>query len=196
MAAREEEARKRPDEEAEGAAEQESEAEAQPSGRFSALMVPDALVRISVGIIVLGAMTVGVFFLITDVIGPTLGPPLPEQVSGTAADEEVAPPVEPPGEQYMVEDLVINPAGTRGKRFLRLGVALETRDGPEVLTEMQTRSAQMRDLLIQRFSARTIDELSDPTVREEIRLQCIDEINANLTSGTISNLYFTDYVLQ
>jgi flagellar FliL protein len=159
-------------------------------------MVPDALVRISVGVMVLGAMTVGVFFLVTDVIGPSLGPPLPEAVSGTAADEEVAPIIEPPGEHYMVEDLVINPAETRGKRFLRLGVALETRDGPGVLAEMNTRGAQLRDLLIQKFSSRTIDELSDPTVREEIRLQCIDEVNATLASGQISNLFFTDYVLQ
>jgi len=196
MAAREEQPGKRPTEEAESAPAEQAEAEVHPRTPFTALMVPDALVRISIGVIVLGALTVGVFFLITDVIGPSLGPMLPASVRGTAADEEVAPAVLAPGENYMVEEVVINPAGTRGKHFLRLGIALETHSGPELLAELEVRKAQLRDLLIQKFSTRTIDELGDPTVREELRLQCVDEINAMVTTGKISNIYFTDYVLQ
>ena len=196
MAAREDQARKRPGAEEEAAAPEQAEAPAKPKTPLGALMVPDALVRISIGVIVLGALTVGVFFLITDVIGPLLGPALPEKVHGAAAEAEVEPAVEPPGENFMVEEVVINPAGTRGKHFLRLGLALETHSGPEFVAELETRNAQLRDLIIQKFSARTIDELGDPTVREELRLQCIDEINAAVTAGKISNIYFTDYVLQ
>jgi flagellar basal body-associated protein FliL len=196
MAAREEKTGKRPAGEEEGAPAEQAEEEPKPKTPFTALMVPDALVRVSIGVIVLGALTVGVFFLITDVIGPSLGPMLPEKIRGTASDAEVAPAVEPPGENYMVEEVVINPAGTRGKHFLRLGIALETHSGPDLLAELETRKAQLRDLLIQKFSTRTIDELGDPTVREELRLQCVDEINAMVTSGKISNIYFTDYVLQ
>lgn len=192
--AAEEEAKKEPEEGADGA-EGQGEDESKRRG-LGGLFVPDALVRISIGIIVLGAMTVGVFFLITDLIGPALGPPLPEDVAGTANDEELAPAIEPPGEQFMISDIIINPSGTRGKRFLRLGLALETKDGPPVIDELTTRAAQIRDLIIRQFTARTLDELSDPVVREEIRLSCIDEINAHLGSGRIANIYFTDYVLQ
>jgi flagellar basal body-associated protein FliL len=188
MAAREEDAN-RPEAEEDGSGET-SEAQA-PAGGASALLLPDALVRISIGIIILGVMSVGAFIVITDVIAPRLGPVQP-------IEEEPEPEVlvEPPGEQWVIADVIVNPAGTRGKRYLRLGVALETRDGPLVLAELDSRRAQMRDLLIRKFSARTIDELSDPTVREEIRLSCIEEINANLGDGQIEEMYFTDYVLQ
>lgn len=196
MAAREDNAAKHRGEEDEAAAPEQAEAQPKLKTPLSALMVPDALVRISIGVIVLGALTVGVFFLITDVIGPLLGPALPQKAHEEAAPEEVAPAVEPPGENFAVEEVVINPAGTRGKHFLRLGLALETHSGPEFLTELETRNAQLRDLIIQKFSTRTMDELGDPTVREELRLQCIDEINAAVTGGKISNIYFTDYVLQ
>jgi len=158
--------------------------------------VPDALVRMGIGILVLGGMTAGAFYLVTDVIGPAVGPVETISVAGTASDADVPPVTEMPGEHYVIDDLVLNPAGSRGKRFLRLGVALEAETGAGVVAELTTRSAQIRDLLIRKFSSRTIDELSDPTVREEIRLTCIDEINANLAGGKISNLYFTDYVLQ
>lgn len=192
--AAEEEAKKDPEAGADGA-DGQAEEEAKQGG-LGGLFVPDALVRISIGIIVLGALTVGVFFLITDVIGPALGPPLSEELAGTANDEEVGPAIEPPGEQFMISDIIINPAGTRGKRFLRLGLALETKDGPLVIDELTTRAAQIRDLIIRQFTARTLDELGDPIVREEIRLSCIDEVNAHLGNGKIASIYFTDYVLQ
>ncbi len=189
MAAREEEPKQ----------EQAPEAAASAEGGGSilgSLLVPDALVRMGIGILVLGGMTAGAFYLVTDVIGPAVGPVETISVAGTASDADVPPVTEMPGEHYVIDDLVLNPAGSRGKRFLRLGVALEAETGAGVVAELTTRSAQIRDLLIRKFSSRTIDELSDPTVREEIRLTCIDEINANLAGGKISNLYFTDYVLQ
>jgi flagellar basal body-associated protein FliL len=175
-----------------------AEAAVQPAGGglLSAATLPAAAVRVAVGILVLGGMTAGTFFLVTDVIGPSLGPggsgrgPTPE------AEVLVAEQPALPGEQFVVEEIVVNPAGTRGKRFLRLGVALETAQGPAVTEELSTRKAQVRDLFIREFSSRGLDELTDPTVREEIRLACIDKINGFLVSGDISNLYFTDYVLQ
>jgi flagellar FliL protein len=203
MAAREEEkkpaAAESPEKEdaREGA---EEAAEAKPERKnptiISQLLVPDALVRIGVGILALGGMTAGAFLLITDVIGPSLGPVEQAQVTGTAADTNVPEVAAAPGDQYMVDDIIINPAGTRGKRFLRLGFALETGDGPTVVAELETRRAQVRDLFIRKFSTRTLDEIGDPMVREEIRLSCIEELNAMLIAGEVSNLYFTDYVLQ
>ncbi len=204
MAAREDDAqaKKAPEEGANQAAEEqtgeaggEEAAEKGPS-TLAALLVPDALVRMGVGILVLAGMTAGAFFLITDVIGPSLGPVDVDGVRGTATDADVPPLAEPPGDQYTIQDIVINPAGTRGKRFLRLGIALESKDGPKVLEELETRRAQVRDMLIRQFTSRTLDELSDPTVREEVRLSCIEELNATLIGGKISNIYFTDYVLQ
>ena len=182
--------------------EQDEGAEVAESGKttgptlLSQLLVPESLVRMAIGVLVLGGLTAGIFFLIVDVIGPALGPVANDPLGGTAADTEVAPAIEEPGLQWMVEDIVLNPAGTNGKRFLRLGLAIETRDGPALIAELDARSAQMRDLLIRKFSSRTIEELSDPVVREEIRLSCIEEINSRLAAGAISDMYFTDYVLQ
>jgi flagellar basal body-associated protein FliL len=163
---------------------------------FTPAFLPGSLVRIALGILVLGGMTTGAFFVITDVIGPRLGPAGATEARGTAIDPDVPAGADLPGEQFSVDEIVINPAGTRGKRFLRVGVALETRGGPDTLAELDARKAQIRDLLIRKFSARTLDEVADPLVREEIRLSCIAEINAALVTGELSNLYFTDYVLQ
>lgn len=185
-----------PSAETEGGAETQEGAVSDGPSLIAQLLVPESLVRMAIGVLVLGGLTAGIFFLIVDVIGPKLGPVKNLPLSGTAADTEVAPAIEPPGLQWVVDDIVLNPAGTNGKRFLRLGLAIETKDGANLIAELDSRRAQMRDLLIRKFSSRTIEELSDPVVREEIRVSCIEEINARLASGEISDMFFTDYVLQ
>jgi len=186
------------DEEAKGTEQAQAETAAQQASAprpNAASQIPAALARIAGGVLVLGGMTTGVFFLVTDVIGPGLGPAQQaEQIVQKEAELGEATPM--PGEQYVIEEIVVNPAGTRGKRFLRLGVALETMEGPEVMAELEQRKAQIRDLFISEFSSRSLEELTDPTVREEVRVACLDRINGFLVSGDIASLYFTDYVLQ
>ena len=160
-----------------------------------AALVPGPIVRIAVGMLILGGMTAGLFFLVTDVIGPRLAAqPVPAQTRAP----QVAQPERPrlPGVQYKIDEIVLNPAGSHGKRFLRLGVALETVGDEKVVAELTARQAQVRDLFIRNFSTRTLEELTDPVVREELRAACIAEINDFLIAGKVDTLFFTDYVLQ
>ncbi len=178
----------------------EAQAPREPGGtRLQRLLgpiaVPPTLLRIALGVLVLGVMTAGTFFLVTDVIAPALGPAAPTAAGANAAGS-VAGALDAPGEQLVIDEMIVNPAGTLGRRFLRLGVTLETVDGPKALQELNSRSAQVRDLLIREFSSRTLEELTDPEVREEIRAACLAQVNAHMISGKVSRLYFTDYVLQ
>ncbi|MBM3317131.1 MAG: flagellar basal body-associated FliL family protein [Candidatus Eisenbacteria bacterium] len=186
------------DEESPAAGASESSPAAAPpatSPRWLAgLQVPGPLVRIAVGVIAVGLMTTGLFFLVTDVLLPGLGParaaPAQPEAQGAGAL---------PGNQFKVDEIIVNPAGTHGRRFLRLGVALEAfsgAGGEAVLGELEARQAQVRDLFIREFSSRTLEELTDPTVREELRAGCQEKINGLLVKGKIAQLYFTDYVLQ
>lgn len=152
------------------------------------------IVRIAVGVLAVGVMTTGLFLLVTDVLLPGLGP-------GQDAPEKVeeAEVQALPGEQFKIDEIIVNPAGTAGRRFLRLGLALEAHEGAEgelVLAELEARQAQVRDLFIREFSTRTLEELTDPTVREELRAACQEKVNSVLVKGEIVNLYFTDYVMQ
>jgi flagellar basal body-associated protein FliL len=167
------------------------------SNIFGQIRIPPIVVRVAIGVLVVGAMTTGLFLLVTDVIVPSLGAKPAATAEAEAEKEEEAQTL--PGEQFTVDEIIINPAGTHGRRFLRLGVALEAAEGEggaEVMTELETRKAQIRDLFIREFSLRTLEELTDATVREELRLACIQKINDIMVKGKILNLYFTDYVLQ
>jgi len=94
-----------------------------------------------------------------------------------------------------VQNLVVNPDGSDGRRYLMVSIGLEAKR-QAVLDETDSRDIVIRDLIIRTLSARTAEELADIRLREEIKEELIQEINTVLRRGTITRLYFTEYVLQ
>lgn len=94
-----------------------------------------------------------------------------------------------------LENLVVNPDGSDGRRYLMVSIGLEA-ERQAVLDETESRDIVIRDLIIRSLSNRTADELSDIARREEIKEALVTEINTVLREGAITRLYFTEYVLQ
>jgi flagellar basal body-associated protein FliL len=94
-----------------------------------------------------------------------------------------------------ISDLVVNPAGTDGTRYLCTTVALETID-PRVSEEIKSREAQIRDVLIGILSRRTIGELADLGTRDSLREEIRAAVNELLPGGEVVGVYFSNFVLQ
>lgn len=99
------------------------------------------------------------------------------------------------GTMFQIKDIVVNPSGTNGTRYLCTTVALEISD-PLVEKEATAREAQVRDLLIEILSRRTVTELSSLEMRDHIRDEIGRSVNTLLTSGNIDGVYFSNFVLQ
>ncbi len=166
-------------------------AEARPGGtKGLRARLSSPVVKIVLFVVMLAAMGGGSFLLVQNVIRPKVAPD--ETVT---ADEP--PPVPEPGELLVIEDLLVNPAGTRASRFLRVAAALEFPAGEaELGAELERRRHQFRDLFITEFSSRTLDELVDAKVKEEIREELLARLNESISGGKLTNLYFTEYVIQ
>ena len=99
------------------------------------------------------------------------------------------------GRMFEVKDIVVNPSGTNGTRYLCTTVALEITDAL-VEEEATAREAQVRDLLIEILSRRTVAELSSLEMRDHIRDEIGRSVNTLLTSGEVDGVYFSNFVLQ
>ena len=99
------------------------------------------------------------------------------------------------GHMLQIKDIVVNPSGTNGTRYLCTTVALEITN-PLVEEEATAREAQVRDLLIEILSRRTVTELSSLEMRDHIREEIGRSVNELLTSGEIDGVYFSNFVLQ
>jgi flagellar FliL protein len=94
-----------------------------------------------------------------------------------------------------IEDIVINPSGTAGKRYLCTTVALEAVDA-RVADEVKSREPQIRDFLIEILSRRTVEDLSSLETREDIREEIKETVNGLLVTGDVVGVYFSNFVLQ
>ena len=96
---------------------------------------------------------------------------------------------------YTVKDIVINPAGTAGSRFLSVSFGFDLANG-EIQSELEQREALVRDALITIMSSKTVAQLTDSREKEITRLQIKKRLSDLLQSGDIRAVYFTDFVLQ
>lgn len=97
---------------------------------------------------------------------------------------------------HMMENLVLNPAGSNGTRFLMVAVAAEVKDD-KVKEEMTGRDAEMRDAVLRFLGERTVDQLADMGLRETMKRQLVDSLNARLArKDAVKRVYFPQFVIQ
>ena len=99
-----------------------------------------------------------------------------------------------PGLLRPLDPINLNPANSSGEIF-SCQLTLETMD-QKVIDELTTRDPQIKDIILNYLSFMNAQELNDVTRREQYRKDLIKNINSVLTTGHISNLYITQWILQ
>ncbi len=110
-------------------------------------------------------------------------------------DDDPAPKPMEFGQFKVLSDLLVNPAGTNGKRFLMVSLGLES-STEKVFAEIDSKDAVVRDIILRKLGERTVDDLSAVASREVLKEDLRQTINSVLQQGQIDRLYFTQFVLQ
>ena len=109
--------------------------------------------------------------------------------------EEGTEPAKGRGEIFMVEELLVNPTGTSGTRYLSASIGLEVANH-DIVQRLEVKKLQIRDLLINILSSRTVEQLTNAPERENMRQEITDRLNQIITPDEVIAVYFVDYVLQ
>lgn len=99
-----------------------------------------------------------------------------------------------PGLLRELEAINLNPANSSGEIF-SCQLTLEAPE-QEIIDELTSRDPQVKDVILTYLSFKSVLELNDVSKRDEYRKELIDRINSILTTGNISNLYITQWILQ
>lgn len=96
---------------------------------------------------------------------------------------------------HVLENLVVNPAGSEGTRYLLISVALQP-SNPKLVPQLAALDIPFRHSLLAYLGSKTVEELADIHRREAL----VAEISALLEEiagpGIISRIYLPQYVLQ
>ncbi len=99
------------------------------------------------------------------------------------------------GQFIEFSNIIVNPADSDGRRLLMISLGIET-DEERTLQNVLEREIVVRDTVIKTLGKRTIAELTSIDQRNEIKSELRQAVNGIVSEGTISRLYFTQYVLQ
>lgn len=137
-------------------------------------------------------------------IGPMLAKPASAEAASAEGDH--AAPAEDghgaPGDSasasaapLVLNNVVMNPAGSRGTRFLLVSVGFEF--APAVTPEeFANRETEIRDAVIATLSSKTVDDLVDYTKRDGYRTEIAAAVEKLLTAAKVRRVFFPQFVIQ
>jgi flagellar FliL protein len=96
---------------------------------------------------------------------------------------------------HTLDNLVLNPAGSNGTRFLLLTIALEVKN-EAVLAEMKERDAELRDAVLVALGAKSVEQLAEMPAREALKVELRDVSAKLFKPGAVKRVYFPQFVIQ
>lgn len=163
-------------------------AAAAPSGKQNVLLM---------GLVILNMAVVGgVGFMIWKGRQKDAAQPKIEHViQGEAQAQEEDAKSDKSGKSIIVplETFIVNLGGSKGRRIFKADIELEVNE-KKVVDEIEQRKAQIRDIVIIILSSRTYDQISTKDGKNQLREEVKDTVNAFLTKGKITSVFFTNFL--
>jgi flagellar FliL protein len=162
-------------------------------------MSPVMMIGIGSGVFILQSVLVYlliVFVLVPKMNGGSSGDKKAAKAEATEQTEEASGESKDAGKfVYVVKDMIINPAGTGGTRFLLTTVGVETANEEE-LKSVEKKDVVVRDVLNTILASKSVEFLDDQTKREGLRKEIKDSLKKAIRPEKISQVYFSKFIIQ
>jgi flagellar basal body-associated protein FliL len=96
---------------------------------------------------------------------------------------------------HLLDNIVMNPSGAGGQRFLLLSVAYQLK-GPEAQAKLKSHDAEIRDLVQRVVGMRTIEQLSDLTQRDQLKADVAKATEEVIGKKSVKKVFFPQFVIQ
>lgn len=96
---------------------------------------------------------------------------------------------------YMVDDLIVNPANTDGKKLLLSSIGFDVPSANDQ-NELKARDVILKDAVISVMSSKDLDRLASITYRDTLRTEIIKKLGQIMPNVKINTVYFSKYILQ
>ena len=145
-----------------------------------------------VGVLILGMMGAGFFVIWTKVANMNPGATSAE---ASIQEEQEETPEDTIGVTYPLDTFIVNLADSQGKKYLKIKVEFEL-DNPVVPGEIDQRLPQFRDTILTVLSSKTFEDIRQLEGKYQLRAEIMTMLNQFLKSGKITNVYFTEFIVQ
>src|SRR6056297_3010197 len=96
---------------------------------------------------------------------------------------------------YKLEELIVNPSGSNGQRFLVVEISLELYNAAHIEL-IEKEKQRIKHNMLEVLSSRTVNQLSQLSERKKLRSELATVTNQAIGKRSVRNLYYTKYVMQ
>jgi len=96
---------------------------------------------------------------------------------------------------FSLETFIVNLADRGSGRYLRVTMDLEL-SSKETTAEVEKRLPQIRDAILTVIPAKTSKDISTIEGKNALRDEIIQKLNSFIKNGSITNIFFTEFVVQ
>lgn len=96
---------------------------------------------------------------------------------------------------FQIDDIIVNPAYTKGEQLLLSSVAF---DVPTEVTrkELEKKQILVKDMIISILSSKTINQLSNVTYKDTLRVEITNKLQSSFSDMKINRVYFSKYIIN
>ncbi len=151
------------------------------------------IIIISCSVLMVGGMGAGFFIMWSKVSSLSQqAVPAGEETEEEAEEEEAPPEI---GPMFSLDTFIVNTADAGGTRYLRVTMDLELSE-ETLMEELQKRMPQIRDSILMILPTRKIADIQNIEGKIALRDEIKEKLNSFLQNGSITNLYFKEFVIQ
>ncbi|MFI5233232.1 MAG: flagellar basal body-associated protein FliL [Gemmatimonadales bacterium] len=96
---------------------------------------------------------------------------------------------------HLIDNLVLNPAGSGGTRFLLASVGLQTTSAA-ANDIVNRREVEARDVVLAVLGAKHVEVLAEISNREKLKVELQSALDSLFGPGIIRRIYFPQFVIQ
>jgi flagellar FliL protein len=99
------------------------------------------------------------------------------------------------GPLKVLDPFIVNLADAQGQRYLKAVMQFEV-DNPGTDSEIASKLPQIRDEVLMILSNKTFDDVATVAGKRMLKREIVNAVNRYLSSGQVTQVYFTEFVVQ
>lgn len=99
------------------------------------------------------------------------------------------------GALFPLKTFIVNLADPKGKRYLRVTMQIELKEG-EPVEIFEQRLVQVRDIILMVLPTKRFQEIRSVDGKTLLRQEIMTRLNDLLKKEVVTNIYFTEFVVQ
>jgi flagellar FliL protein len=96
---------------------------------------------------------------------------------------------------YLIEDVIVNPEGTEGKKLLLASIGFDVSSEVQQ-QELKSKEVLVKDVIVSELSSKTLDQLSNSTYRDTLKTQIGSKVKDLIPDLKLNAVYFSKYIIQ